>query len=326
MAISPLPTRSRANRAPAAGAVDGAASATPPAPARRRRNLREQLSGWGMIAPAAVLLLLFIFLPAIIGFGLAFTNARLISPRPVEFVGADNFVRLFADPSFWRALLNVGYFAVVVVPVQSALALVMALLINKKFRGVNFFRTVYFLPVVTSMVVVSLLWLFMYSKDGLFNEILNKVTFGLFGGIDWLNETTTAMPAIIILSIWQAAGFHMIIWLSGLQSISGELYEASQLDGTSRWQQFKYVTWPGLRHTRSLILVTITIQALALFDQVNVMTQGGPLDSTTTIVYEAVQAGFRQQDTAYASAISLVFFAIVLLISVVQRHLTREKD
>ncbi len=324
MAISPLPTRSRAHRA--AGAVEGAAPTTPPAPARRRRNLREQLSGWGMIAPAAVLLLLFIFLPAIIGFGLAFTNARLISPRPVEFVGMDNFARLFADPSFWRALLNVGYFAVVVVPVQSALALVMALLINKKFRGVNFFRTVYFLPVVTSMVVVSLLWLFMYSKDGLFNEILSNVTFGLFGGIDWLNETTTAMPAIIILSIWQAAGFHMIIWLSGLQSISGELYEASQLDGTSRWQQFKYVTWPGLRHTRSLILVTITIQALALFDQVNVMTQGGPLDSTTTIVYEAVQAGFRQQDTAYASAISLVFFAIVLLISVVQRHLTREKD
>ncbi|MET3349998.1 UNVERIFIED_ORG: multiple sugar transport system permease protein [Arthrobacter sp. UYEF1] len=322
MAISPLPTRSRANRA-----ADRAASTTTPAPTRRRaRNLREQLRGWGMIAPAAILLLLFIFLPAIIGLGLAFTNARLISPRPVEFVGVDNFARLFADPSFWRALLNVGYFAVVVVPVQSALALVMALLINKKFRGVNFFRTVYFLPVVTSMVVVSLLWLFMYSKDGLFNEILNRVTFGLFGGIDWLNETTTAMPAIIILSIWQAAGFHMIIWLSGLQSISGELYEASQLDGTSRWQQFKYVTWPGLRHTRSLILVTITIQALALFDQVNVMTQGGPLDSTTTIVYEAVQAGFRQQDTAYASAISLVFFAIVLLISVVQRHLTREKD
>lgn len=322
MAISPLSAGRRADHA-----AEGAVSTTMPEPARRRsRNLREQLSGWGMIAPAAILLLLFIFLPAIIGFGLAFTNARLISPRPVEFVGVDNFVRLFADPTFWRALLNVGYFAVVVVPVQSALALVMALLINKKFRGVNFFRTVYFLPVVTSMVVVSLLWLFMYSKDGLFNEILNKVTFGLFGGIDWLNETTTAMPAIIILSIWQAAGFHMIIWLSGLQSISGELYEASQLDGTSRWQQFKYVTWPGLRHTRSLILVTITIQALALFDQVNVMTQGGPLDSTTTIVYEAVQAGFRQQDTAYASAISLVFFAIVLLISVVQRHLTREKD
>jgi multiple sugar transport system permease protein len=288
--------------------------------------MREQLSGWGMIAPAAVLLLAFVFLPAILGFGLAFTNARLVSPRPVEFVGTDNFVRLFTDPTFWRALLNVSYFAVVVVPVQAGLALAMALLINKKFRGVNFFRTLYFLPVVTSMVVVSLLWLFMYRKDGLINEFLSAASFGLIDGPDWLNDPATSMPAIIVLSIWQAAGFHMIIWLAGLQSISGELYEAAQLDGASRWHQFRYVTWPGLQHTRTLILVTITIQALGLFDQVSVMTQGGPLDSTTTIIYEAVRSGFKQQETSYASAISLVFFVLVLLISAVQRYLTREKD
>jgi multiple sugar transport system permease protein len=301
--------------------------AAPPAkPRRRRRHLGEQLSGWGMIAPAAILLLAFVFLPAIMGFGLAFTNARLVSPRPVEFVGTDNFARLFADPTFWRSLFNVGYFAVVVVPVQSALALAMALLINKKFRGVNFFRTVYFLPVVTSMVVVSLLWMFMYRKDGLINEILSAVSFGLINGPDWLNDPATAMPAIIALSIWQAAGFHMVIWLAGLQSISGELYEAAQLDGASPWHQFRFVTWPGLKHTRTLILVTITIQALGLFDQISVMTQGGPLDSTTTIIYEAVRSGFKQQETSYASAISLVFFVLVLLISAVQRYLTREKD
>lgn len=301
--------------------------AAPPAkPRRRRRHLGEQLSGWGMIAPAAILLLAFVFLPAIMGFGLAFTNARLVSPRPVEFVGTDNFARLFADPTFWRSLFNVGYFAAVVVPVQSALALAMALLINKKFRGVNFFRTVYFLPVVTSMVVVSLLWMFMYRKDGLINEILSAVSFGLINGPDWLNDPATAMPAIIALSIWQAAGFHMVIWLAGLQSISGELYEAAQLDGASPWHQFRFVTWPGLKHTRTLILVTITIQALGLFDQISVMTQGGPLDSTTTIIYEAVRSGFKQQETSYASAISLVFFVLVLLISAVQRYLTREKD
>ncbi|MGO4858326.1 carbohydrate ABC transporter permease [Arthrobacter sp. 2MCAF14] len=320
MTTKSLPTRSR----------PPATKAEAPPPVRRRRlhasRIREQISGWGMIAPAAILLLAFVFLPAIMGFGLAFTNARLISPRPIEFVGADNFVRLFTDPTFWRSLLNVTYFAVVVVPVQSALALAMALLINKKFRGVNFFRTIYFLPVVTSMVVVSLLWLFMYRKEGLINELLSNLSFGLIHGPDWLNDPATAMPAIIALSIWQAAGFHMIIWLAGLQSISGELYEAAQLDGTSRWQQFLYVTWPGLKHTRSLILVTITIQALGLFDQVNVMTQGGPLDSTTTIIFEAVRSGFKQQETSYASAISLVFFVIVLLISAVQRYLTREKD
>jgi multiple sugar transport system permease protein len=310
----------------AAPAPDPAPAAPPSKPHRRPRYLREQLSGWAMIAPAAILLLAFVFLPAILGFGLAFTNARLVSPRPVEFVGTDNFVRLFTDPTFWRALLNVSYFAVVVVPVQSGLALAMALLINKKFRGVNFFRTLYFLPVVTSMVVVSLLWLFMYRKDGLINEFLSAASFGLIDGPDWLNDPATSMPAIIILSIWQAAGFHMIIWLAGLQSISGELYEAAELDGASRWHQFRYVTWPGLKHTRTLILVTITIQALGLFDQVSVMTQGGPLDSTTTIIFEAVRSGFKQQETSYASAISLVFFVLVLLISAVQRYLTREKD
>ena len=250
----------------------------------------------------------------------------MFPPGPLSSSALENFARLFADPTFWRSLLNVSYFAVVVVPVQSGLALAMALLINKKFRSVNFFRTIYFLPVVTSMVVVSLLWMFMYRKDGLINEILSAASFGLINGPDWLNDPATAMPAIIALSIWQAAGFHMIIWLAGLQSISGELYEAAQLDGASRWHQFRYVTWPGLKHTRTLVLVTITIQALGLFDQVSVMTQGGPLDSTTTIIYEAVRSGFKQQETSYASAISLVFFVLVLLISAVQRYLTREKD
>ena len=210
-------------------------------------------------------------------------------------------------------------------PLQAGLALVMAILVNKKVRGTTFFRTVYFLPVVTSMVVVSLLWLFMYRQDGLINVIIDRVTLGLVTGPDWLNDTTTSMPAIILMSVWQGVGFHMIIWLSGLQTIPADLYEAADLDGVTAWQRFRYITWPGLSATRSLILVTITIQALSLFTQISVMTQGGPLNSTTTVVYEAVESGFAQQETGYASAISLVFFVIVLLISVVQRFLSREK-
>jgi multiple sugar transport system permease protein len=297
-------------------------------PTRRPRNTsqrREELAGVTMLAPAAALLVLFIFVPALLAFGLAFTNARLISPYPASFVGLDNFARLFGDETFYRALLNVAYFAVVVVPLQAGLALVMAVLINTRIRGTTFFRTVYFLPVVTSMVVVSLLWLFMYRQDGLINVLLNKATFGLVTGPDWLNDPATSMPAIILMSVWQGVGFHMIIWLSGLQTISAELYEAADIDGVSRWQRFRYITWPGLRATRSLILVTITIGALSLFTQVSVMTQGGPLDSTTTVVYEAVRSGFEQQETSYASAISLVFFAIVLVIAAIQRFLTREK-
>lgn len=293
---------------------------------RHDRSYRqERRAGLAMVAPALVLLALFVLVPAGLAFGLAFTNARLISPYPAEFSGLDNFIRLFQDASFGRALLNVAYFAVVVVPLQAGLALLMAILINTKIRGTTFFRTVYFLPVVTSMVVVSLLWAFMYQQDGLLNVIIRNLTFGLVQGPDWLGDTATSMPAIILMSVWQGVGFHMIIWLSGLQTISAELYEAADIDGTSKWQKFRYITWPGLRATRSLIIVTITIAALGLFTQVSVMTQGGPLDSTTTVVYQAVESGFRQQETGYASAISLVFFAIVLVISGVQRYLTREK-
>jgi len=128
------------------------------------------------------------------------------------------------------------------------------------------------------------------------------------------------------MSIWQAVGFHMVIWLSGLQTIPEERYEAAELDGANTWEKFRYVTWPGLRATRTFILVTITIAALSLFAQINVMTDGGPLNATTTMVFQAVRVGYRQQQTAYASAISLIFFALVLAVSLVQRYLTREKD
>ena len=279
-----------------------------------------------MVTPAVLLLLVFFFVPVLLCFILAFTNARLISPEPARLTGLDNFVRLVHDPLFWQSLRNTAYFAVVVVPVQSALALVLALLVNARTRGSNFFRTLYFIPVVTSIVVVSILWRFMYQPDGLVNHVLQAVSFNTIQGTDWLNNTNSSMPAIIFLSIWQAVGFHMVIWLSGLQTIPADLYEAAELDGASKWNRFRYVTWPGLRDTRTFILVTITIAALSLFAQINVMTNGGPLGSTSTVVYQAVRVGYQQQETAYASAISLAFFALVLTVSLVQRYLTRDKD
>lgn len=299
--------------------------------ARERRRSRRARQGhraaYGMVAPATFLLLLFLIIPVLLAFGLSFTNARLISPNPPRFVGLDNFVRAFtADPTFVRSLVNTFVFAAVVVPLQSALALVMAVLVNRKVRSVTLFRIIYFVPVVTSIVVISVLWEFMYQRDGLINSLLQTVSGGAVQGADWLGDTRTALGAIIALSIWQAVGFHMIIWLSGLQTIPEELYEAARMDGANAWQQFRSVTWPGLRSTMVFILVTITIQALGLFTQIDVMTQGGPLNSTTTLVYHAVQQGYRRQETGYGSAISLIFFVIVLVIALVQRWLTREKD
>jgi multiple sugar transport system permease protein len=297
---------------------------TPTGRGARARRL-EALTAAAMASPAVVLLVIFMLVPMLLAFGLAFTNAQLISPRPARFIGLDNFTRLAEDTVFWASLRNTLYFAVVVVPVQAGSALVLALLVNGKIRGRNFFRTIYFVPVVTSMVVVSLLWRFMYEPDGLINKFLATITVGRWEGVDWLNHPTTAMPAIIVMSIWQGVGFHMVIWLAGLQTIPNELYEAAAIDGATGWNRFRYVTWPGLRATRTFVLVTITILAFSLFTQINVMTQGGPRDATTTVVFMAVRTGYEQHSTGYASAISLTFFVLVLAVSAIQRFFTREK-
>lgn len=294
---------------------------------RSAASRKEARTAWLMSSPALLLLALFLGIPILLTFVLSFTNTRLVSPNPPRFVGLNNFVRAFAhDPTFVRSLTNTAFFALIVVPCQSALALALAILVNAKVKGVTAFRTMIFMPVVTSMVVVSILWSFFYEENGLFNSMLNTLTGGGWTAVAWLNNPGTAMPAVIVLSIWQAVGLHMIIWLSGLQGIDPALYEAADLDGVNGWQRFRYVTWPGLHSTMVFILVTITIAALGLFVQVDVMTSGGPQDATSTLVYHAVRKGYREQDMGYGSAISLIFFLAVLVISLVQRRLTREKD
>lgn len=347
-------------------------------------------AGWGMASPAIILLSVFLILPFILAFGLSFTNQRLVSPNPTEYVGMRNFsqllsldiltiepektptgelkrndegeliyprvrtftrnnpdhpefkgmrewfawssgdnrvVMLSSDVIFMRALVNTFTFVLIVAPMQGGLALLLALLINQKLRGINFFRTIYFMPVVVSIVVVSLLWRFIYDgNDGLLNNLLSNLTFGWFQGIDWLGRTDTSLGSIAAMSIWQGVGFHMVIWLSGLQTIPASLYEVANIEGATKWQQFRYVTWPGLRNTAVLVLIVITMQGFALFSQINMMTRGGPLDSTQTLVYQAVIRGYEKLDIAGGSAISVILFLIVLSISLFQRYITREKN
>jgi multiple sugar transport system permease protein len=240
--------------------------------------------------------------------------------------GENVMVVIASDVVFMKALVNTFLFVLVVAPVQGGLALMLALLINQKLRGINIFRTIYFMPVVVSIVVVSLLWRFIYDgQNGLLNSILQGLTFGLFQPVDWLGNPSTALPAVMAMSIWQAVGFHMVIWLAGLQMISPTLYEAAAIEGASKWQTFRYVTWPGLRNTAVLVLVVITMQGFALFAQIDVMTNGGPLDSTQALVFQAVERGYGKQDISGGSTISVILFAIVLAISLTQRWLTRER-
>lgn len=295
----------------------------PPAPPRRRRrsagiHASERRAAYLFLTPAVVLLTVFLIVPVLMSFTLGFTNARLGSAYSPEFVGLAQFARaLTADPTFWAALRNIAIFVLVVVPVQGGLGLILALLVNQKLRGITAFRVMFFMPVVTSMVVVSMLWRFMYQQDGLINAV-----FGF--NVDWLNDPSTALPAVIVMSIWQGVGFHMILWLSGLQTISHDLYEASSLDGASRWQQFVHVTLPGLRPTFVFIFITITISAFSLFTQIDVMTSGGPANATTTLVYHIIQMGSGRGDVGYGSALSLIFFVIVLGVTLLQRALTKE--
>lgn len=350
----------------------------------------EAILGWLMAFPALLVLTIFLVIPFLMAFVMSFTNQRLVSPNPTEWVGMRNFerlltVRLFtlepdrdqsgalvyddeggiayprlriftrknpdypelnglreftswqsgenrtvilaADVVFLRALINTLIFAGVIAPLQGGLALLLALLLNQTLPFINVFRAIYFAPVVVSMVVVSLLWRFIYDgENGLLNTMLGIATLGSFQPVDWLGNPYTAMPAMIAMSAWQAVGFHMVIWLAGLQTIPVSLYEAAGLDGAGAWQKFRYVTWPGLRNTAVLILIVIVIQAMGLFVQVDVMTRGGPLDATQSVVYQAVQRGYDKQDIAEGSAISVVLFFVVLAITIVNRYLTRDRN
>lgn len=298
------------------------------APGRRRAPMYGgRVQEIAMLLPALALIAVFLLLPFLSSFRIALTNERLI-PRPVppRFVGLGNFQQILTDHDFWRALWNVARFTLMVLPVQCGFALAIALLLNQKLPFRNFFRGVFFLPAITSMVVVCVIWatLFQYPT-GPFNQIVGFLSFGLVQPIDWLGDPNWSMPAIVLLSAWQAYGFQMIVYLAGLQGIPESLYEAAELDGAGRWQRFWHVTMPSLRQTHVFVLIITTIQAFKLFTQVNILTQGGPRGTTDTLVHYMFTAGFVDQRLGLASAVAILLFFIVLVVSLVQRFVVRDR-
>jgi multiple sugar transport system permease protein len=288
----------------------------------------ERRAAWTLSGPAVVLGAIFIVVPFALAIALSFSDQRLVpNPNlPTRFIGVTNYLRLFADPNFRQAFLNTLVFTALVVPFQSAIALALAMLINSKLPARNIFRGIFFLPTVITMVVVCVVWFSMLKIDGFFNLVLGAVTFGTVGPIDWLRNPYTAMPAIVLLSAWQGFGFQMVIYLAGLQSISPQLYEAAEVDGATRWQQFWNVTMPSLRNTHIFVIVTTTILAFKMFTQVNILTQGGPQGATSTLVHFLYEVGFRRGRVGFASATAVVFFLVVLLITLLQRRLFRSDE
>jgi multiple sugar transport system permease protein len=279
-----------------------------------------------MAAPALFGLLLFVAIPFLLAVILSFTNLRLGSPLPLQFLGLEQYRRVLLDPNFQQALFNNGLFALVMVPLQTVLALGMAVLINRPLPGMTIFRTIFFMPVVFPMALVAVIWTIIYapSANGMMNAILESITLGLWEPRDFLNDPQLALPAIMLLSLWQGAGFQMVIILAGLQSISGSLYEAAAIDGSNKWNQFRYITLPQLRNTLIFVMLLTSILSFRLFDQVQIMTQGGPNGATTTVMYEAVKASFEQQKMAKGAAMTVIFFAIVLAITSLQKVLIPE--
>ena len=300
-----------------------------PAPRRSRAGL---VSPWLFAGPGLLLLGLFLVLPFLLALVLSFTDRRLLANPALgtDFVGLRNYGRLLADGTFWAAMRNNFYFAAVVTPVQSAFALGLALLIDRQLPGNRLFRTVYFMPVATTMAVVAVIWSLLYVPDqGVINRLVGALSLGAIGPQDWLRDPHLVLPAVMLLSIWQGVGFQMLVFLAGLQSIPRELYEAARLDGAGPRQQFRHVTLPMLRNTTIFVLLTTTIYAFQLFTQVQIIANSGasaPVGSLRTMVMLLVYEGFRLGRIGYAAAISVVFFLIVLGISVLQRLLLREKE
>jgi len=289
---------------------------------------KESRLAWLFSTPAIILLIVFVVVPFIWAIWMSFTNMRLIpNPNvPTKFIGLENYIRLLSDDVFHKALFNNFYFVIVVVPLQTAFALGLAMLINQEMKGMNIFRTVYFSPVVTSMTVVSIVWTLLYNPgEGLINTFLQAISFGQLGPYNWLTNTKLVFPAIMLMSIWQGVGFQMVIFLAGLQEIPTSLYEAAEVDGANAWQKFLNITIPQLRNTLIFVMISTTILAFRLFDQVKVMTNGGPSNASMTTMLYAIETGWGRLRIGYASAITVVFFIIVLIISILQRILTREK-
>jgi multiple sugar transport system permease protein len=288
---------------------------------------QDALRPWLFLSPALALIVLFLILPFLLTVVFSFTDQRLVpNPRvPTEFIGWRNYLRIFANDDFVRTLFNTAYFTVLVVPLQCGLGLGVAMLINARLPMRQLFRGIYFLPTVISMVVVSVIWFSLFQLGGFFNTLLTSLSAGLLNPVDWLGNPYTAMPSLVLMSAWQGFPFQMVVYLAGLQGINTDLYEAARLDGANRWNEFRHVTMPGLLNTHILVVMTTTILAFKLFTQVELLTQGGPSGSTDTLVRFIYLSGFRQGKVGIAAGAAVIFFLIVLSISLVQRRLVKEE-
>ncbi len=281
---------------------------------------REAVMAWVFLAPALLLMGIFILGPIVYLFYLSFTQGSF-TRTGVYWVGFKNYLRLFLSPDFWQVIWNTTYFTVATVIPTLILPLGLAVLLNRTFALQDLLRTAYFIPSITSLVAVGLGWRWLFQDDGPINELLSQIG---VNPIPWLSSTTWAMPVLILLSIWKQLGFNLVVFLAGLQVIPQSRYEAAELDGANPWQQFWYITLPGLQPTIVFATVTTAIFTLRSFEQVYVITGGGPFNSTNVLVYYIYEQAFGQFDFGYAAAAATILLVIALILVYIQLKLFGE--
>ncbi len=277
---------------------------------------RKTLVAYSFILPNLIGFFVFTFVPIVFSLILSFTQWD--AGNPIKFIGLDNFVEMFTkDKSFRIALVNTLYYTVATVPITLVISLALAILMNKQLRGRVFFRAVIFFPYVASLVSIAVVWMALFNPDrGPVNGIL--MSLGIENPPRWAASSVWAMPTIIGLTVWKNMGYYMIVFLAALQGVSGELYEAASLDGANKWQQFRNVTWPGITPTTFFVLLMLMVTTFKSYDIMYITTQGGPGEATKVLAYHIFNSAFVSSRFGYASAVSIVLLAIVLVVTIFQ--------
>lgn len=276
----------------------------------------QSYAGWIFIAPALIGTVIFIIIPVICSFGLSFSKWDLINP--IEWVGVLNYKEIFNEALFYKILLNTIIFAISTSVLGVIIPLILANILNSKIRGSEFFKTAYFLPFITPMIVIGIIWEWIFDPNiGLIANFFNV-------HLNWLYDTSLAMPALILVSVWKLIGYNMVIFLAALSGVSNSLFEAAKIDGASNFQTFKNVTVPVLAPTIFFVIIITAVSSFQVFDLIYLMTQGGPLDSTNVLVYAIYKNAFEYFNIGKASAIAYVLFAIILTLTLIQWSLRKK--
>ncbi len=282
------------------------------------RQLRNSLVAWAFLLPALVLITLSVLIPALMALVMSFSATGLDVSEPLRFVGLANIRRLLSDPMAWQVSTTTFLYLIGVVPPIVLGSLALAVLVNRRLPGMHVLRGAFYTPVLVSIVVAAIAFRWLYAENGLINGWLVAAFGDLITPIGFLTAPQLALPAVMLVTLWKGLGYYMVIFLAGLQGIPGELYEAAELDGSEGWHQHVDITLPLLRPYITLVAVVSSIAATKVFEEVFLMTQGGPADSTRTIVYYVYDQAFAELEISYACTLGLALFLLVMLLTLVR--------